>query len=86
MDHISPPSVQTGTNLQTAAEEISPETEPPLEKRAKIGVEEEEQEEGEILDSSDEEEKVERCPDENVPLENNTSVNDVKNMQHGVDQ
>ncbi|RVE73587.1 hypothetical protein OJAV_G00032690 [Oryzias javanicus] len=81
VDHISPPSVQTGTILQTTAEEISPETQPPLEKRAKMGVEEEEQEEGEILDSSDEEEKVERCQDEN-----NTYDNDVKNMQRGVDQ
>uniref|UniRef100_A0A3P9KJI3 HIT-type domain-containing protein n=1 Tax=Oryzias latipes TaxID=8090 RepID=A0A3P9KJI3_ORYLA len=84
VDHVSPPSVQIGTNLQTAAEEISPESEPPLQKRAKRGVEEEEQEEGEILDSSDEEEMLERNQAESIPLENNTSVNDMKNIQHGV--
>ncbi|XP_004068082.1 box C/D snoRNA protein 1 [Oryzias latipes] len=84
VDHVSPPSVQTGTNLQTAAEEISPESEPPLQKRAKRGVEEEEPEEGEILDSSDEEEMLERNQAESIPLENNTSVNDMKNMQHDV--
>uniref|UniRef100_UPI0037E808F6 box C/D snoRNA protein 1 n=1 Tax=Semicossyphus pulcher TaxID=241346 RepID=UPI0037E808F6 len=50
-----PPSIQ-GTNIWTGTKETSPEAEPPREKRAKREAGEEEMEEGEIADSSDEEE------------------------------
>ena len=45
------------TNIWTGTPETSPETEPPQEKRAKREVGQEEPEEGEIVDSGDEEEE-----------------------------
>ncbi|XP_047444279.1 box C/D snoRNA protein 1 isoform X2 [Mugil cephalus] len=44
-----------GTNIWTITQEATAETEPPQQKKAKRGAGEEEQEEGEIADSSDEE-------------------------------
>lgn len=44
-----------GTNIWTGTQENSPETEPPKEKRAKIEGGDAEPEEGEIIDSSDDE-------------------------------
>lgn len=45
-------------NIHTRTQDLTPETEPPLQKKAKRGTGEEEQEEGEIVDSSDEEEET----------------------------
>lgn len=49
-------STPDGADICTRAEESTPKTEPPSEKRAKRGAGEEEQEEGELVDSSGEEE------------------------------
>ncbi|KAM4739130.1 box C/D snoRNA protein 1 [Anableps anableps] len=45
------------TNICTRAQDTTPETEPPLQKKPKRGTGDGEQEEGEIVDSSDEEEE-----------------------------
>ncbi|XP_014822720.1 PREDICTED: box C/D snoRNA protein 1 [Poecilia mexicana] len=50
--------VSQQANIHTRTQDITPETEPPLQKKAKRGTGEEEQEEGEIVDSSDEEEET----------------------------
>ncbi|KAI3368551.1 hypothetical protein L3Q82_025556 [Scortum barcoo] len=60
-----------GTSVWTGTPEISAETEPPQEKRAKREAAEEEPEEGEIMDSSDEEKEEEEEEQE----EGNTEVN-----------
>uniref|UniRef100_A0A1A8SN62 Box C/D snoRNA protein 1 n=1 Tax=Nothobranchius rachovii TaxID=451742 RepID=A0A1A8SN62_9TELE len=57
--HIQESSRPGGTNICTRAREMTPETEAPQEKRAKRGAEDGEQEEGEIIDSSDEEDRNE---------------------------
>ena len=61
-----------GTTIWTGTQETSPETEPPQEKRAKRELGEVEQEEGEIVDSSeeDEEEEEEGNAEENSPCDN----------------
>ncbi|XP_034530070.1 box C/D snoRNA protein 1 [Notolabrus celidotus] len=56
------PSIQgaynrTGTNIWTGTPETSPEAEPPKQKRAKRETGDDDMEEGEIMDSSDEEEE-----------------------------
>ncbi|KAK5613431.1 hypothetical protein CRENBAI_021826 [Crenichthys baileyi] len=50
---------QEETHIRTRAQDTTPETDPPLQKKAKRAAGEGEQEEGEIVDSSDEEEKTE---------------------------
>ncbi|XP_074491084.1 box C/D snoRNA protein 1 isoform X1 [Sebastes fasciatus] len=55
-----------GANIWTRTPETSPETEPPQVKRAKREAGEEELEEGEIMDSNDEEEEDEGNPEECV--------------------
>ncbi|XP_071342517.1 box C/D snoRNA protein 1 [Trachinotus anak] len=63
-----------GTNIWTETPETSPETEPPQEKRAKRESGEEELEEGEIVDSGDEDkEDEEGNAEENTPCENGCS-------------
>lgn len=65
------PSVQEsctpgGAYIWTATPETSPENEPPQEKRAKREAGEEEPEDGEIVDSSDEEEEDKGNTEENT--------------------
>lgn len=66
---------QEGSNISTGVQETAPETEPPLEKRAKRGAGEEEQEEGEIVDSSYED-KIENCDDARGPTNSMEEVDD----------
>uniref|UniRef100_A0A1A7XTV2 Box C/D snoRNA protein 1 n=1 Tax=Iconisemion striatum TaxID=60296 RepID=A0A1A7XTV2_9TELE len=54
--HIQGSYTPEGTNICTRVQERTPETEAPLQKRAKRAAEDGEEEEGEIIDSSDEEE------------------------------
>lgn len=56
-----------GTDIWTGTSETSPETEPPQEKKAKKEAGKEELEEGELTDSSDEEEVVEGNTVQNNP-------------------
>lgn len=58
------------TDIHTRAQDMTPETEPPLQKKAKRSLGVEEQEEGEIIDSSDEEEENSReiqCLNKDLP-------------------
>jgi len=76
------PSVQgscrrVGTSISTGALESNPETEPPLEKRAKRGEQIEEQEEGEIIDTSDEEDEAN--------LDGNTQCNESRYISKSPD-
>ncbi|MEQ2279235.1 hypothetical protein AMECASPLE_007374 [Ameca splendens] len=50
--------IQEETHIRTRAQDTTPETDPPLQKKAKRAAGEGEQEEGEIVDSSDEDEEV----------------------------
>uniref|UniRef100_A0A3B5REJ2 Box C/D snoRNA protein 1 n=1 Tax=Xiphophorus maculatus TaxID=8083 RepID=A0A3B5REJ2_XIPMA len=52
------PGNQIPSHIFDSNFDLTPETEPPLQKKAKRGTGEEEQEEGEIVDSSDEEEET----------------------------
>ncbi|XP_041862926.1 box C/D snoRNA protein 1 isoform X2 [Melanotaenia boesemani] len=82
------PSVQesctpVATNIQRRPQESTPETESPLEKRPKRRVQMEEQEEGEIMDTSDEEEGTNEntlC-DESQNI-SRSAANDMENVDY----
>nr|XP_020458533.1 box C/D snoRNA protein 1 isoform X2 [Monopterus albus] len=71
-----------GTSIWMGVPETSPETDPPLEKRAKREAGEEELEEGEIMDSSEEEETQEEKSEENTPCNKSSGeTRDLSDME-----